>query len=85
MEEPRTRVVSEEPDCDVISSIADAHNIPNDGVIEVVRGVTGTADYMKVVSMQMNRVLFHSNSQNGETSNTIREYLQDHREHRQGW
>jgi hypothetical protein len=51
MEEPRTRVVSLEPDCDVIASIADAHNVPNHGIIEVVRGVTGTADHMEVVSM----------------------------------
>jgi hypothetical protein len=67
MEEPRTRIVSKEPDCDVIASIADAHNIPNDGVIEVVRGVASATDHMEIVSMQMNRVLSGSSIQDRHT------------------
>jgi hypothetical protein len=36
MEEPRARVVREEPDRDIISSIADAHDVADDRVHEVV-------------------------------------------------
>jgi hypothetical protein len=36
MEEPGTRIVREEADCDVIAKITDAHNISNNRVVEVV-------------------------------------------------
>jgi hypothetical protein len=51
MEEPRTRVVGEEPYSDVIPSITDTYNISNDGIVEVVGRATCTTDHMEVVSM----------------------------------
>ena len=78
MEEPRTRIVRLEPDCDVIASNADAHNISNNGVVEVVRGAASAADHMEIVSMQMNRVLFGSSIQDGKTLLIIHKNSQDH-------
>jgi hypothetical protein len=83
MEEPRTRIVREEPDCDVIASIADGHNIPNDGVDEVVRGVASATDHMEIVSMQMNRVLSGSTIRMTTLLHIICENSQDHRWHHQ--
>lgn len=57
VEEPRTRVVGEEPDRDVITGVANAHDVTDDRVIEVVRRVTGAPDDRERVSMQVNRVL----------------------------
>jgi hypothetical protein len=36
VEEPRARVVREEPDRDIISGVADAHDVADNGVHEVV-------------------------------------------------
>jgi hypothetical protein len=36
VEEPRARVVREEPDRDIIASVADAYDVPNNGVHKVV-------------------------------------------------
>ena len=57
MEEPRSRIVGEEPDCDVIPSVANTHDISDDWIDEVVGRVTSAADHMKIVPVQMNRVL----------------------------
>ncbi len=57
VEEPRARVVSEEPDRDVISATAHAHDVADDRIVEVVRRVSGTADDMKGVPVQVHRVL----------------------------
>jgi len=57
MEEPWTRIVGEETDGDVIASVADTHDIANDGIHEIVRRVTSAADYGEGVPMQVNRVL----------------------------
>jgi hypothetical protein len=57
MEEPGARIVREEADRDVIPSIPDAHNIPDNRVVEVVRRIASAADHMEVVPMQMNRML----------------------------
>jgi hypothetical protein len=58
MEEPWSRVVGEEPDCDFISSVTNTHDISDDRVVEVVGRVTSAADYVEVMPMQMNWVLF---------------------------
>jgi len=58
MEEPRSRIVGEEPDSDlIITTITNRHHISDDRVVEVVGSTIGAADYMKTVPMQMNRVL----------------------------
>ena len=58
MEEPRSRIVGEEPDSDlIITTITNRHHISDDRVVEVVGCTIGAADYMKTVPMQMNRVL----------------------------
>jgi len=36
VEEPRARVVSEEPDRDIVASVADAYDVADDGVLKVV-------------------------------------------------
>ena len=57
VEEPRARVVGEEPDRDVVAQVADAHDVADDGVYKVVRGVAGAADYGECMSMQVNGML----------------------------
>ena len=57
MEEPWSGIVGDEPDCDVIPSVANTHDISDDWIDEVVGRVTGAAYHMKIVSVQMNRVL----------------------------
>jgi hypothetical protein len=37
MEEPRSRIVREEPDRHFVPTVTDTHDISNDRVIEVVR------------------------------------------------
>jgi hypothetical protein len=83
MEEPGTRIVGEEPDGDVIPSITGTHNISNDGIVEVVGRVSGATDHIEVVSMQMNRVLFSSNHQDGDISTIICKHSQGRRWQRQ--
>ena len=60
VEEPRTRVVSLEPDCDAIVRVADTYDVAYDGVVEVIRGISRAADDAKDMSMQVNRVLYAS-------------------------
>ena len=57
MEEPRSRIVGEEPDCDVIPGVANTHDISDNRVDEVVGRVTSAAYHMKIVPVQMDRVL----------------------------
>jgi hypothetical protein len=57
MEEPRSRIVSEKPDCDVIPSVANTHDISDNRVDEVVGRVTRAAYHMEIMAMQMDRVL----------------------------
>ena len=51
VEEPRARVVSKEPDRDIIARVADAHNVADDRVIKVVGRITGTADHGERMAM----------------------------------
>ena len=57
VEEPRTRIVGEEPDRDVVASDADTDNITTYGVIEVVGRIPSTTDHGEGVPMQVNGVL----------------------------
>ena len=57
VEEPRAGIVGEETNRDIIPSSTNTHDIPNNRVIKVVGRVTSAADDMKVVAMQMNRML----------------------------
>ena len=51
MEEPWSRVVGEEPNCDFISRVANTHDISDDRVDEVVSRVTSGADDVEVMPM----------------------------------
>ena len=57
VEEPRARIVREEPDRHVIPVIADAHNVPDDRIDIVVGRVTSTADNMERMTVQVDKVL----------------------------
>ena len=51
MEEPRSRIVGEEPDCDVIPSVANTHDISDDWIDEVIGRVTSATDHVEVMAM----------------------------------
>ena len=57
MKEPRPRVVSLEPDRDIIVRAANAYDVSHDWVVEVVRRVSRAADDVEDMSMQVERVL----------------------------
>jgi hypothetical protein len=57
VEEPRTGVVSLEPDRDIIVRVPDAYNVAHDGVVEVVSRVSCAADDVEDMSMQVDWVL----------------------------
>ena len=57
MEEPRARVIREEPDRDIITGVADVHDVAVDRVVIVVRSVTSAAYNGERMSMQMNGML----------------------------
>ena len=57
MEEPRSRIVSEEPNSDQIATITHRHHISDDRVLEVVDKTIGATDYIETMPVQMNRVL----------------------------
>ena len=58
MEEPRSRIVREEPDSDsIVTTTPNRHHISDNSVIVVVDRTIGAADYMEIVPVQMNRVL----------------------------
>jgi hypothetical protein len=64
VEEPRAWVVGEEPDRDIIiiTYFTDAHDIAEDRVHEIVRGVTGAAYNGERMSMQMDGMLLGERS-----------------------
>ena len=51
MEEPWSRIVGEEPDCDVIPSVANTHDISDDWIDEVIGRVTSATDHVEVMAM----------------------------------
>ena len=57
VKEPRPWVVSEESDCDIISRVADAHDVTDDRINVVVSRVTSAADDVERVPVQVDRVL----------------------------
>ena len=57
VEEPRTRIVGVEADRNVVTSVANTHNIANHGVNEVVGRIPSTTDHREGVPVQVNGVL----------------------------
>lgn len=57
VEEPRARIVGEETNRDIIPSLTNTHDIPDNRVVKVVGRVTSAADHIEAVAMQMNRML----------------------------
>ena len=56
-EEPRARVVCEEPDRDIIAQATHAYDVADDGIVVVVRRVFRAPDDIEVMPMQVDRVL----------------------------
>jgi hypothetical protein len=63
VKEPRSRVVSKEPNRDIISRFTNAHDVADHRVIKVVRRAISAADNMERVSVQVDRMLVHHNCQ----------------------
>ena len=58
VEEPRADIVGKETNRDIIiRRVTNTHDITKNRVVKVVRRVTGAADHMEVVAVQMNRML----------------------------
>ncbi len=58
VEKPRTRVVSDEADRDIIfTSEAHVHDVAEDRVLKVIRRITSTADNGERMTMQVNWML----------------------------
>ena len=57
VEEPGPIVVGKEANRDIVPGIANIHDIPDNRVVVVVGFTTGAADHIKVVAVQMKRVL----------------------------
>ena len=57
VEEPRTRVVGEETDGDIVARVADAHDVTDYGIHEVVRRIPSATYNPEGVTVQMHRVL----------------------------
>ena len=57
VEEPRSGVIGKEANGDNIPSLTHIHNIPDNGVVEIVRRVTSATYDVKIVPVQMNRML----------------------------
>ena len=57
MKEPWTRVVSLEPDRDIIVRATNVYDVAHDWVVEVVRRVSRAADDVEDMSMQVERML----------------------------
>jgi hypothetical protein len=66
VEEPRARVVSHEPNRDVIVRGADAYDVAHDGVVIVVRRVARATDDVEDMSMHMDRVLMKKMQEHGD-------------------
>ena len=57
VEEPRARVVSYEPERNIIGRAASAYDVAHNGIVEVVRRVACATDDVEGMSMQVDRVL----------------------------
>jgi hypothetical protein len=58
VEQPRTRVVGEEADSNIVTGIADAHDVADYGIDEVVGRIPCATDHPEGVPVQMHRVLY---------------------------
>jgi len=73
MEEPRPRIVGEKPDCDVIPSVANTHDISDNRVDKVVGRATSAAYHVEIVPVQMDRVRrIRSTTGNGQLDALVR-------------
>ena len=61
VEEPRARVVREEPDRDIVASVADAYDVADNGIHKVVRRTASAADYGEGMSVKVNGMLLKKN------------------------
>ena len=57
VKEPRTWVVSEEPNRDIVCVTADAHDVTDHRIDIIVGRVTSAADNVECVSVQVDRML----------------------------
>jgi hypothetical protein len=57
VQEPRSRVVSEESDRHIIPQSSHAHDIADHRVVIVVSRISSAADYVEVVPVQVDRML----------------------------
>ncbi len=88
VEEPRAGIVGVETNRDIIPSVVtNTHDVPNNRVNKVVGRVTGAADHIEVVPMQMNRMLLKDMIaiHLALVITTIREHSQVHPWHQQEW
>ena len=60
MKQPRTSVIRHKSDCDIISSISKAHDIPPYGIDIIIRRRTLTSDDIKGM-LQLNIMIKKSN------------------------
>jgi hypothetical protein len=85
VEEPRARVVREEPDRDIISSVADAHDVADNGVHEVVRRIATTADHVKRMTVKVNGMLLEKDQSKVSRLCRHAAHSQVRRRHRPEW
>jgi len=57
VQEPRSRVVSEEPDRHIIPRTSHAHDIADHRVVIVVSRISSAANHVEVVPVQVDRML----------------------------
>jgi hypothetical protein len=57
VEEPRAGVIGKEANCDNIAKYTHIHDIPDNGVVEIVRRAASATHDVEVVPVQMNRML----------------------------
>jgi len=71
VEEPRARVVGKEPNCDLITSGTNTHDIPDNRFDKVVGRVTSAADHVEVVPVQMDRMRYIKDTSRNGQFNTL--------------
>ena len=63
---PRAGVVREEADRDIVTGVADAHDFPNHGIVEVVGGIGSATEHVEGVSVKVNGMLYKRFSSRGD-------------------
>jgi hypothetical protein len=69
VEEPRSRIVREEPDRDFVSRVTHTYDISNDRIVEVVGRISCAPDYMEIMPVQVDWVLLTRQTSDGRYSN----------------